>query len=257
MVTYTVEGPGLDAVDAGDLDGFLCSEQVGERAIADGLGLEKIGVAPVHRAGDGLDRQGFRPGRAGVRRRGRRDRPGPPFERATARALRRSSSGPTTRARRQRSTCARSSRRSDEPGARPPSEPDDAARRLLPDPVRADGRCGRRRRVPARDEFARGDGVRPADRGVGPQGRLAGSMDRRAAAQRGVRRRRARGLRDGRERVGPERRRPPRARGPRRRGRARVGQRAPLLRRLEDGRCAGVPGARSGRHHHRVDGRRS
>jgi polar amino acid transport system substrate-binding protein len=42
VVTYTVEGPGLDAVDAGGLDGFLCSEQVGERAIADGLALEKI-----------------------------------------------------------------------------------------------------------------------------------------------------------------------------------------------------------------------
>ena len=44
VVTYTVEGPGLDAVDAGQLDGFLCSEQVGERAIADGLRLERIDV---------------------------------------------------------------------------------------------------------------------------------------------------------------------------------------------------------------------
>jgi polar amino acid transport system substrate-binding protein len=42
VVTYTVEGPGLDAVHEGDLDGFLCSEQVGERAIEDGLDLEKI-----------------------------------------------------------------------------------------------------------------------------------------------------------------------------------------------------------------------
>ena len=44
VVTYTVEGPGLEAVDAGELDGFLCSEQVGERAIEDGLELEKIDV---------------------------------------------------------------------------------------------------------------------------------------------------------------------------------------------------------------------
>ena len=51
MVTYTVEGPGLDAVHAGDLDGFLCSEQVGERAIEDGLDLEKIDARLVHRAG--------------------------------------------------------------------------------------------------------------------------------------------------------------------------------------------------------------
>jgi len=42
VVTYTVEGPGLDAVDAGQLDGFLCAEQVGDRAVEDGLRLEKI-----------------------------------------------------------------------------------------------------------------------------------------------------------------------------------------------------------------------
>ncbi len=41
--TFAVEGPGLRATARGDLDAFLCAEQVGRRAIADGLDLRQIG----------------------------------------------------------------------------------------------------------------------------------------------------------------------------------------------------------------------
>jgi polar amino acid transport system substrate-binding protein len=43
VVGYTVEGPGLQDVVDGDIDAFLCAEQVGERAIADGMPLRRIG----------------------------------------------------------------------------------------------------------------------------------------------------------------------------------------------------------------------
>jgi polar amino acid transport system substrate-binding protein len=42
VVAYTVEGPGLRAAAHGDIDAFLCAEQVGRRAIDDGLGLREI-----------------------------------------------------------------------------------------------------------------------------------------------------------------------------------------------------------------------
>jgi polar amino acid transport system substrate-binding protein len=43
VVGYTVEGPGLQDVVDGDIDAFLCAEQVGEHAIASGMPLRKIG----------------------------------------------------------------------------------------------------------------------------------------------------------------------------------------------------------------------
>ena len=43
VVGYTVEGPGLEDVVDGDIDAFLCAEQVGEHAIASGMPLRKIG----------------------------------------------------------------------------------------------------------------------------------------------------------------------------------------------------------------------
>jgi polar amino acid transport system substrate-binding protein len=43
IVAYTVEGPGLADTARGGIDAFICSEQVGERAIEDGLGLRKVG----------------------------------------------------------------------------------------------------------------------------------------------------------------------------------------------------------------------
>jgi polar amino acid transport system substrate-binding protein len=43
IVAYTVEGPGLDATANGEIDAFLCSEQVGRQAIADGLALREVG----------------------------------------------------------------------------------------------------------------------------------------------------------------------------------------------------------------------
>ena len=103
VVTYTVEGPGLEAVDAGELDGFLCSEQVGERAIADGLELEKIDVRLFTELATGwvdksseLDVEAFVDRvDATIRTCTRADACG---------SSRRSSSAPTTRARPRRST---------------------------------------------------------------------------------------------------------------------------------------------------------
>ena len=43
VVAYTVEGPGLEDAARGEIDAFVCAEQVGDRAIADGLALRKIG----------------------------------------------------------------------------------------------------------------------------------------------------------------------------------------------------------------------
>ena len=43
VVGYTVEGPGLEDVVDGDIDAFLCAEQVGAHAIASGMPLRKIG----------------------------------------------------------------------------------------------------------------------------------------------------------------------------------------------------------------------
>jgi len=43
VVGYTVEGPGLEDVADGDIDAFLCAEQVGEHAIASAMPLRKIG----------------------------------------------------------------------------------------------------------------------------------------------------------------------------------------------------------------------
>ena len=43
VVGYTVEGPGLDDVASGEIDAFLCAEQVGEHAIASGMPLRKLG----------------------------------------------------------------------------------------------------------------------------------------------------------------------------------------------------------------------
>lgn len=45
IVAYTVEAPGLADVARGEIDAFLCSEQVGEQAIAEGLPLRKVGPA--------------------------------------------------------------------------------------------------------------------------------------------------------------------------------------------------------------------
>jgi polar amino acid transport system substrate-binding protein len=45
IVGYTVEGPGLADAAAGKLDAFLCAEQVGRQAIADGLALRPVGDA--------------------------------------------------------------------------------------------------------------------------------------------------------------------------------------------------------------------
>lgn len=43
IVAYTVEGPGLDDTARGRIDAFVCSEQVGQRAIDDGLALREVG----------------------------------------------------------------------------------------------------------------------------------------------------------------------------------------------------------------------
>jgi polar amino acid transport system substrate-binding protein len=43
-VGYTVENPGLQDVVDGDIDAFVCAEQVGEFAIASGMPLRKIGT---------------------------------------------------------------------------------------------------------------------------------------------------------------------------------------------------------------------
>lgn len=43
VVGYTVEGPGLQDVVDGEIDAFVCAEQVGEHAIAIGLPLRRIG----------------------------------------------------------------------------------------------------------------------------------------------------------------------------------------------------------------------
>lgn len=42
IVAYTVEGPGLQDTARGEIDAFICSEQVGRRAIDDGLALRKV-----------------------------------------------------------------------------------------------------------------------------------------------------------------------------------------------------------------------
>jgi polar amino acid transport system substrate-binding protein len=42
IVTYNTEVPGLEAVAAGDIDAFLCSEPVGVAAIKDGAALKKL-----------------------------------------------------------------------------------------------------------------------------------------------------------------------------------------------------------------------
>jgi polar amino acid transport system substrate-binding protein len=42
IVTYNTEVPGLEAVAAGDIDAFLCSEPVGLAAIKDGAALKKL-----------------------------------------------------------------------------------------------------------------------------------------------------------------------------------------------------------------------
>ena len=42
IVAFTVEGPGLADAARGRIEAFICSEQVGERAIEDGLGLLKV-----------------------------------------------------------------------------------------------------------------------------------------------------------------------------------------------------------------------
>jgi polar amino acid transport system substrate-binding protein len=42
IVTYNNEPPGLAAVEAGDIDAFLCSEPVGMAAIKDGVKLKKL-----------------------------------------------------------------------------------------------------------------------------------------------------------------------------------------------------------------------
>jgi polar amino acid transport system substrate-binding protein len=42
IVTYNTEVPGLEAVAAGDIDAFLCSEPVGVGAIKDGTALRKL-----------------------------------------------------------------------------------------------------------------------------------------------------------------------------------------------------------------------
>jgi polar amino acid transport system substrate-binding protein len=43
VLTFATERPGLEAVARGELDAFVCSEQVGQRAIADGLALRQAG----------------------------------------------------------------------------------------------------------------------------------------------------------------------------------------------------------------------
>ena len=43
IVAYTVEAPGLHDTARGEIDAFVCSEQVGQRAIDDGLALRKVG----------------------------------------------------------------------------------------------------------------------------------------------------------------------------------------------------------------------
>jgi len=43
VIGYTVEGPGLDDVASGEIDAFVCAEQVGEFAIASGMPLRKLG----------------------------------------------------------------------------------------------------------------------------------------------------------------------------------------------------------------------
>jgi polar amino acid transport system substrate-binding protein len=43
VIGYTVEGPGLDDVASGEIDAFVCAEQVGGFAIASGMPLRKIG----------------------------------------------------------------------------------------------------------------------------------------------------------------------------------------------------------------------
>jgi polar amino acid transport system substrate-binding protein len=47
IVGYTVEGPGLADAAAGEIDAFVCAEQVGMRAIDDGLALRRVGDAPL------------------------------------------------------------------------------------------------------------------------------------------------------------------------------------------------------------------
>lgn len=42
IVAYTVEGPGLEDTSRGEIDAFVCSEQVGQRAIEDGLALRMV-----------------------------------------------------------------------------------------------------------------------------------------------------------------------------------------------------------------------
>jgi polar amino acid transport system substrate-binding protein len=42
IVTFDTEPPGLKATAKGKVDGFLCSEPVGDEAIAEGLGLRKL-----------------------------------------------------------------------------------------------------------------------------------------------------------------------------------------------------------------------
>lgn len=43
IIAYTVEAPGLHDTARGEIDAFVCSEQVGQRAIDDGLALREIG----------------------------------------------------------------------------------------------------------------------------------------------------------------------------------------------------------------------
>lgn len=42
IVAYAVEGPGLEDTARGEIDAFVCSEQVGQRAIDDGLALRRV-----------------------------------------------------------------------------------------------------------------------------------------------------------------------------------------------------------------------
>lgn len=67
--TFAVEAPGLEATSRGELDAFLCAEQVGRRAIADGLDLRPVGDALfVEHATGWVDRRSELDVRSFVRR---------------------------------------------------------------------------------------------------------------------------------------------------------------------------------------------
>ena len=58
VVTYAVEAPGLAATERGELDAFLCSEQVGDRAVRDGVRLRRVdGPLFVELAAGWVDRK--------------------------------------------------------------------------------------------------------------------------------------------------------------------------------------------------------